>query len=62
MGYNPKDHKESDTTEQLGKHTHTRVCVCVCVFMLRQHIYLSSGHCEMFSGSVMSDSLRAHGL
>ena len=29
MGYNPKDHKESDMTEQLGKHTHTRVCLCV---------------------------------
>ena len=68
VGYNPKGHKESDTTDQLGKKTHT--CVCVCVYVcggvwvsvLCLHISLSSHHCERFRGSVMSDSLRPHGL
>ena len=40
VGYNPKGHKESDTTGQVGEHTHRCMCVCVCVCSCYAYIHI----------------------
>ena len=35
VGYSPKGHKESDTTEQLSIHTHTLFMTVLCLLIIR---------------------------
>ena len=46
MGYGPRDHKESDTTERLGTHTHTHTfpksCASICLQDTSMEVHVHS--------------------
>ena len=67
VGYSPRGHKESDTTEHL--HFHFLSMQTLCSLLKRNTCYLSpsgwlyrSVRNDCVSHSVISDSLRPHGL